>query len=149
MIKLFPDETPRTVENFSTHAENGYYNQVCFHRVIKGFMIQSGDPTGNGTGGESIWGGTFEDEIVTNKLKLDRPFTVAMANSGPGTNGSQFFITTQATPWLDGKHTVFGRVVNGIDVVSRIERVSVDQTDKPLQSVNIVSVETSVAAPNI
>lgn len=140
-LKLFPDECPRTVENFTTHAKNGYYDNVIFHRVIKGFMIQTGDPLGDGTGGESIWGGEFEDEISRN-LRHDRPFTLSMANAGPGTNGSQFFITTVPTPWLDNKHTVFGRVVKGMDVVAAIEKVKVHaQTDRPLDDVRILNIE--------
>ena len=103
---------PKTVENFTVHSKNGYYNGVIFHRVIKGFMIQTGDPFGDGTGGESIWGHDFEDEIHP-KLKHDVPFTLSMANAGPNTNGSQFFITTVPLPHLDGKHTVFGRVTKG------------------------------------
>lgn len=95
-IKLFPEECPKTVENFAVHVRNGYYNQLIFHRVVKGFMIQTGDPKGDGSGGESIWGGEFEDEIC-DTLKHDRPFTVSMANRGPNTNGSQFFITTVPT----------------------------------------------------
>ena len=105
-------QLPKTIENFVGHCSSGYYDNVLFHRVIAGFMIQTGDPLGDGTGGESIWGNEFEDEIVSN-LRHDRPFTVSMANAGPNTNGSQFFITTVPTPWLDGKHTVFGRVVKG------------------------------------
>jgi len=139
-IRLFPDETPRTVENFCGHARNGYYDNVIFHRVIKGFMIQTGDPLGDGTGGESIWGGEFEDEFVRD-LRHDRPFTVSMANAGPGTNGSQFFITTVPTPWLDNKHTVFGRVTRGMDVCAAIENVKVDELDKPLNEISIVSVD--------
>ena len=219
-VKLFPEECPRTVENFTTHARNGYYDGILFHRVIKGFMLQTGDPlgapfcflgwwppspngtgpwcvesclgcgafphhdgtvcgarkrAGDGTGGQSIWGGEFEDEFSRN-LRHDRPFTLSMANAGaalppfrqhqletmscrflavhglsghaehhdigvaswscnallrlcvpagPGTNGSQFFITTVPTPWLDNKHTVFGRVVKGTDVVVNIEKVKV------------------------
>ena len=122
VIKLFPDEVPKTIENFVTHARNNYYDGVIFHRVIKGFMVQTGDPLGDGTGGKSIWGGEFEDEFVRS-LRHDRPFTVSMANAGPNTNGSQFFITTIPTPWLDNKHTVFGRVVGGMDVVQAIEKV--------------------------
>ena len=99
-LKLFPDECPKTVENFATHAANGYYDGVIFHRVIKGFMIQTGDPLGDGTGGTSIWGHEFEDEFHR-ALKHDRPFTLSMANAGPGTNGSQFFITTAPCTWLD------------------------------------------------
>ncbi|KAH9297785.1 hypothetical protein KI387_029467, partial [Taxus chinensis] len=115
-LRLYPEECPKTVENFTTHCRNGYYDNLIFHRVIKGFMIQTGDPLGDGTGGQSIWGSEFEDEFHKS-LRHDRPFTLSMANAGPNTNGSQFFITTVATPWLDNKHTVFGRVVKGMDVV--------------------------------
>ncbi|KAI8567082.1 hypothetical protein RHMOL_Rhmol02G0093500 [Rhododendron molle] len=115
-MKLYPEECPKTVENFTTHCRNGYYDNLIFHRVIKGFMIQTGDPLGDGTGGQSIWGREFEDEFHKS-LRHDRPFTVSMANAGANSNGSQFFITTVATPWLDNKHTVFGRVIKGMDVV--------------------------------
>lgn len=140
-LKLFPTECPRTVENFTTHAKNGYYNNVIFHRVIKGFMIQTGDPMGTGTGGKSIWGQEFEDEINRN-LRHDRPFTLSMANAGPNTNGSQFFITCAATPWLDGKHTVFGRVTKGLDIVTAIENVPTSsKNDKPLTEVRMLSID--------
>lgn len=139
-IRLYPNETPKTVENFCTHSKNGYYDNVIFHRVIKGFMIQTGDPFGDGTGGESIWGGEFEDECVR-ELRHDRPFTVSMANAGPNTNGSQFFITTVPTPWLDNKHTVFGRVIRGMDVCTAIENVKVDEMDKPLNEISIMSID--------
>ncbi|MBW0486464.1 hypothetical protein O181_026179 [Austropuccinia psidii MF-1] len=129
--RLHPELVPKTVENFVGHARSGYYDGVIFHRVIKKFMIQTGDPLGDGTGGESIWGGNFEDEFVPN-LKHDRPYCLSMANAGPGTNGSQFFITTVPTPWLDNKHTIFGRCVSGFDVVHEIENVRCDKTDKPL-----------------
>lgn len=138
-VKVFPDECPKTIENFATHARNGYYDNLVFHRVIKGFMIQTGDPLGDGTGGESIWGGEFEDEFCT-KLRHDRPGTLSMANAGPHTNGSQFFITTVPTPWLDKKHTVFGRVTKGMDVVRAIESVKVDKHDMPLDPVKMVNV---------
>lgn len=105
-------------------------------------MVQTGDPRGDGTGGESIWGGEFEDEIHRD-LRHDRAFTVSMANAGPNTNGSQFFITTQPTPWLDNKHTVFGRVVNGMDTVRRIETVKVNKSDKPLEEIRIVNTDVS------
>jgi peptidylprolyl isomerase domain and WD repeat-containing protein 1 len=138
-LRLYPEECPKTVENFTTHCWNGYYDNLIFHRVIKGFMIQTGDPLGDGTGGQSIWGSEFEDEFHKS-LRHDRPFTLSMANAGPNTNGSQFFITTVATPWLDNKHTVFGRVVKGMDVVQQIEKVKTDKNDKPYQDVKILNV---------
>ncbi|KAL0585602.1 hypothetical protein ABG067_004744 [Albugo candida] len=139
-VKLFPKECPRTVENFCTHARNGYYDNVIFHRVIKNFMVQTGDPLGDGTGGESIWGGEFEDELNRN-LRHDRAFTVSMANSGPNTNGSQFFITTVPTPWLDNKHTVFGRVEHGKDTVSSIEQTRTDKYDRPCEEIKILNID--------
>ncbi|KAI9145218.1 peptidyl-prolyl cis-trans isomerase cyp15 [Paraphysoderma sedebokerense] len=141
-IKLFPEHAPKAVENFVTHSKNGYYNGHLFHRVIKGFMIQTGDPSGDGTGGESIWGNDFEDEF-TKALKHDRPYTVSMANAGPvqSTNGSQFFITTVPTPWLDNKHTIFGRAIGGFDVVHAIENERVDKNDKPFEDVKIINIE--------
>ncbi|CAI5704070.1 hypothetical protein KXD40_007555 [Peronospora effusa] len=139
-LKLFGKECPRTVENFCTHARNRYYDNLIFHRVIKNFMVQTGDPLGDGTGGESIWGGEFEDEFHRS-LRHDRPFTLSMANAGPGTNGSQFFITTVPTPWLDNKHTVFGRVEHGKDTVSSIENARVDKSDKPLTDIKIVNID--------
>lgn len=139
-VRLFGKDTPRTAENFCVHARNGYYNGHVFHRVIKGFMVQTGDPTGTGTGGESIWGGEFADEFRP-QLKHDRPYTVSMANAGPNTNGSQFFITLAPTPWLDNKHTVFGRVVRGMEVVQNIGSVKTNpKTDKPYEDVRIISV---------
>ncbi|KAK9734540.1 hypothetical protein RND81_04G146600 [Saponaria officinalis] len=138
-MKLYPEECPKTVENFTTHCQNGYYDNLIFHRVIKGFMIQTGDPLGDGTGGQSIWGREFEDEFHKS-LRHDRPFTVSMANAGPCTNGSQFFITTVATPWLDNKHTVFGRVIKGMDVVQAIDKVKADRNDRPFQDVKILNV---------
>ncbi|KAL6196131.1 hypothetical protein ACLB2K_031746 [Fragaria x ananassa] len=138
-MKLYPEECPKTVENFTTHCRNGYYDNLIFHRVIKGFMIQTGDPLGDGTGGQSIWGREFEDEFHKS-LRHDRPFTVSMANAGQNTNGSQFFITTVATPWLDNKHTVFGRVMKGMDVVQAIEKVKTNKDDKPHQDVKILNV---------
>ncbi|CAH9094098.1 unnamed protein product [Cuscuta epithymum] len=138
-MKLYPEECPKTVENFTTHCRNGYYDNLIFHRVIRNFMVQTGDPLGDGTGGQSIWGREFEDELHKS-LRHDRPFTISMANAGPNTNGSQFFITTVATPWLDNKHTVFGRVVKGMDVVQAIEKVKVDKNDKPYQDVKILNV---------
>ncbi|KYR01535.1 WD40 repeat-containing protein [Tieghemostelium lacteum] len=145
-LMLFPDECPKTVENFTTHAKNGYYDGVIFHRVIKGFVIQTGDPLGDGTGGTSIWGKEFEDEIHRS-LRHDRPFTLSMANAGPGTNGSQFFITTAPQPRLDNKHTVFGRVYKGMETVVDIEKVKTDSEDKPLQDIHIMSIKISNQVP--
>ncbi|KAI9368608.1 hypothetical protein BJX61DRAFT_523215 [Aspergillus egyptiacus] len=139
-LRLYPSAAPKAVENFTTHARNGYYNNTIFHRVIRKFMIQGGDPLGDGTGGESIWGGEFEDEFSS--LKHDKPYTLSMANAGPNTNGSQFFITTEKTPWLDGKHTVFGRAVQGLDVVHKIENVKTFK-EKPEVDVKIVSITVS------
>ena len=139
-IQLFPNDVPRTTENFVTHAKSGYYNGCVFHRVIKGFMIQTGDPTSTGSGGKSIWGGQFEDEIRKH-LRHDRPFTVSMANAGPNTNGSQFFITTVPCPWLDGKHTVFGRVSSGQDAVVRLENMEVSPADRPIDDVRILGIQ--------
>lgn len=138
-IRLFPQQTPKTVENFTTHARNGYYNSTIFHRVIRKFMIQGGDPLGDGTGGTSIWGTEFEDEFHPD-LKHDRPYTVSMANAGPGTNGSQFFITTvEKADWLDNKHTVFGRVEKGKDVVHLIENVRTVK-EKPEDDIKIINI---------
>ncbi|GAX12988.1 peptidylprolyl isomerase domain and WD repeat-containing protein 1 [Fistulifera solaris] len=139
-IELFSKQVPKTIENFVGHARSGYYDNVIFHRVIKGFMLQTGDPLGDGTGGESIWGGEFEDEFVPG-LRHDRPFTVSMANAGPNTNGSQFFITTVPCPWLDNKHTVFGRVVKGMDVCTAIENVKTDDLDKPFEEISIQNID--------
>ena len=168
-IKLFPKETKKTVENFTTHAKNGYYNGIIFHRVIKDFMIQGGDPTGTGMGGESIWGHSFEDEF-TPELHNYRG-AICMANAGPNTNGSQFFIVQAdtvpanmlmqmkqmpdsfpeecveaykelgGTPWLDFRHSVFGQVVEGMDVVDDIANVKTGANDKPVDEVSIVSIE--------
>jgi peptidyl-prolyl cis-trans isomerase-like 1 len=133
-IELFADQTPKTVENFVGLAEKGYYKGIVFHRVIKDFMLQAGDPTGTGRGGASFWGGKFEDEFVSD-LKHDTPGILSMANAGPNTNGSQFFITLVATPWLDGKHTVFGKVINGMDVVYAIGEVKTAAGDRPVDEV--------------
>lgn len=139
-LELFETDAPLTCKNFIGLAEKGYYNGVIFHRVIPGFMIQGGDPTGTGMGGESIYGKTFEDEIKKN-LTFDQSGILAMANAGPGTNGSQFFITTAKTPWLNGHHTIFGRVVKGYDVVQKIELTPTGANDKPLQPQKILSVQ--------
>ena len=169
-IKLFPEYAPKAVENFVTHAKNGYYNGIIFHRVIKDFMIQGGDPTGTGMGGESIWGRSFEDEF-TPELHNIRG-ALSMANAGPSTNGSQFFIVqansvpenmvsqmrdledrgfpkeaTDAytelggTPWLDFKHTVFGQVYEGMDVIDNIANVKVGLADKPEQDISITGID--------
>ncbi|HLG32840.1 MAG TPA: peptidylprolyl isomerase [Ignavibacteriaceae bacterium] len=134
-IELFEKQTPRTVGNFVGLANKGYYNGIIFHRVIENFMIQGGDPTGTGRDGESFYGKKFEDEIVAS-LKHDVPGILSMANAGPNTNGSQFFITLVPTPWLDGKHTVFGKVISGMDVVQAIGKVATSKPgDKPLKDV--------------
>ena len=135
-IELFPEDAPKTVENFAKLAQDGFYDGLVFHRVIPDFMIQGGCPQGTGTGGP---GYQFEDEI--NQHKAVRG-SLAMANAGPNTNGSQFFIiTTEATPWLDGKHTVFGQVTSGQDVAERISRVDRDGRDRPLTDVTLEKVE--------
>jgi cyclophilin family peptidyl-prolyl cis-trans isomerase len=137
-LELFPDDAPRTVDNFVKLANDGFYERVIFHRVIPDFMIQGGDPTGTGSGGP---GYTFEDEF--NDHKVERG-ALAMANAGPNTNGSQFFIvTTESAPWLDGKHTVFGKVTEGMDVVDEISEVPRDARDKPRDDVVMESVTVS------
>ena len=139
-LKLFARECPKTVENFCVHAKNNYYNGHIFHRIIKQFMCQTGDPTGIGTGGESIWGHEFEDEF-NHKLRHDRPYTLSMANAGPNTNGSQFFFTVVPTPWLDNKHTVFGRIVRGMDIALNISNAKTHpKTDKPYDDITIISI---------
>lgn len=169
-VKLFPEDAPMAVENFTTHAKNGYYNGIIFHRVINGFMIQGGDPTGTGMGGESIWGRSFEDEFTPELHNLCG--ALSMANAGPSTNGSQFFIVqadtvpesmlsqmkeledngfpaeiTEAyeklggTPWLDFKHTVFGQVFEGMDTVNSIAGVKVNPNDKPFEDVVINGID--------
>ncbi|KAL9066055.1 MAG: hypothetical protein Q9157_007271 [Trypethelium eluteriae] len=139
-LRLFPDAAPKAVENFVTHSRSGYYNDVIFHRVIRKFMIQTGDPMGDGTGGESIWGKEFEDEFST--LKHDKPYTLSMANAGPNTNGSQFFITTERTPWLDNKHTIFGRAIQGLDVVHQIENARTYK-EKPMEDIKIINISVA------
>lgn len=165
-IKLFPEQAPKTVENFLTHAENGYYDGIIFHRVIEDFMIQGGDPTGTGMGGASIYGETFEDEFSMELFNLKG--ALSMANAGPGTNGSQFFIVHASevpgsadqmkkggwpeeiaeayvekggTPHLDQKHTVFGQVIEGMDVVDKIAKVKKGRQDKPVEDISIESIE--------
>jgi peptidylprolyl isomerase len=136
-VKLSSDIAPKACENFLGLVKKGYYDKTVFHRVIKDFMIQGGDPTGTGRGGESIWGKPFADE-VSPEVKFDKPGILAMANAGPGTNGSQFFITTAATPWLNMKHTIFGEVVLGYDVVQKIENTAVGYGDKPVSDQKII-----------
>lgn len=136
-LKLMPEIAPKTCENFMKLAEKKYYDGIIFHRIIKEFMIQGGDPTGTGTGGESIWGKDFKDEFSTN-VNFDAPYLLAMANRGPDTNGSQFFITTVETPWLNQKHTIFGKVVKGEDVVKKLEGVETTMQDKPVTPQKIV-----------
>jgi cyclophilin family peptidyl-prolyl cis-trans isomerase len=137
-VELFDDDAPKTVQNFVKLARDGFYDGVIFHRVIPDFMIQGGDPTGTGTGGP---GYQFEDEI--NEHRVERG-ALAMANAGPNTNGSQFFIvTTESAPWLDGKHTVFGRVTSGMEVVDAISEVDRDARDKPRDDVVIERVDVA------
>jgi cyclophilin family peptidyl-prolyl cis-trans isomerase len=137
-LELFDGDAPETVANFRKLAGEGFYDGLEFHRVIKDFMVQGGCPQGTGTGGP---GYTFKDEINSHKIERG---TLAMANAGPDTNGSQFFIVTaDACPWLDGKHTVFGRVSDGLEVLDRIEAVPVDASDRPTRPVNIESIALS------
>jgi len=135
-LKLFPKAAPMAVENFTKLVQKGYYNGIIFHRVIKDFMIQGGDPTGTGMGGKSIWGKEFKNEYAPN-LVFDRPYLLAMANRGPNTNGSQFFITVKPTPWLNGGYTIFGKVVKGQKVVDTIDNVPTGAGDKPIKKVII------------
>lgn len=139
-IELFADKTPKTVENFVGLANKGFYDGIIFHRVIADFMLQGGDPTGTGRGGSSLWGGKFEDEFVS-ELRHDTPGILSMANAGPNTNGSQFFITLVPTPWLDGKHTIFGKVINGMNVVEDIGKVKTGPGDKPVEDVIMINVK--------
>lgn len=170
-IQLFPEQAPMTVENFVRLAQKGYYDKTIFHRVISDFMIQGGDPKGNGTGGTSIWNHLFEDEFSRELFNLRG--ALSMANSGPNTNGSQFFIVQNknmpkryikqmepagypkeiihaykqgGTPWLDGRHTVFGQVIDGMDVVDEIAKVKKDKMDKPLEDVviNTIDIDGSI-----
>lgn len=174
-VKMLPEAAPKAVENFVTHAKNGYYDGIIFHRVIRDFMIQGGDPTGTGMGGESIWGKEFADEF-SDKARNFRG-ALSMANAGPGTNGSQFFIVQAGpetmdermfpmlkrqgksfsedavsaymekggTPWLDGAHTVFGQVIEGMDIVDKIAAVKVDRNSKPYDEVSITGMDVEVA----
>ena len=137
VIELFADKTPKTVNNFVFLSREGYYDGVIFHRVIDNFMVQGGDPTGTGTGGP---GYKFGDEFDTS-LKHDKRGVLSMANAGPGTNGSQFFITHVATPWLDGKHSVFGQVVEGFDVLMSIPARDPNNRNAPAVKITRVSIE--------
>jgi len=141
-IELRPDLAPKAVENFITHSKNGYYDGLIFHRVIKSFMLQGGDPTGTGRGGKSIWGAPFQDEFSPKAL-FDKPGILAMANSGPNTNGSQFFITTVPTYWLNGRHTIFGYVIKGMNTVKKLDAVATSgkyNGNKPLHDQVIKSI---------
>ena len=136
-IELMPEIAPKACENFTRLVKKGYYDGVIFHRVIKKFMIQGGDPTGTGRGGNSIWGKPFEDEFSFD-VTFDKPGLLAMANSGPNTNGSQFFITTAETPWLNMRHTIFGKVISGYNVVQKIENTPTGQAGRPLTEQKII-----------
>eukprot|EP01025_Chloroclados_australasicus_P057415 TRINITY_DN7152_c0_g2_i2.p2 TRINITY_DN7152_c0_g2~~TRINITY_DN7152_c0_g2_i2.p2 ORF type:complete len:195 (-),score=13.52 TRINITY_DN7152_c0_g2_i2:387-971(-) len=136
-VELYSKHSPNTCRNFMELSRRGYYDGTVFHRIIKDFMIQGGDPSGTGRGGESIYGGKFKDEI-TRELKFTGAGIVAMANSGPDTNGSQFFVTLAPTPWLDGKHTIFGRISWGMKVVQRLGLVQTDRYDRPINEVKII-----------
>jgi peptidylprolyl isomerase len=136
-ICLKPDVAPKACENMIKLIQKGYYNGVIFHRVIEGFMVQTGDPTGTGRGGQSAFGKEFADEYDPSAV-FNKPGILAMANRGPNTNGSQFFITTAQTPWLNHRHTIFGEVVKGYDVVVSIEKAKTDHSDKPVEEIRIL-----------
>ncbi|KAH8309044.1 hypothetical protein KR059_005374, partial [Drosophila kikkawai] len=135
-LELFCDQTPRACDNFIKHCANGYYNNVMFHRSIRNFIVQGGDPTGSGSGGESIWGKKFEDEFKPNLTHTGRG-VLSMANSGPNTNGSQFFITYRSCKHLDGKHTIFGKLVGGLETLQKMENIEVDNKDRPIEDIII------------
>ncbi|KAM7454428.1 hypothetical protein BLSTO_04817 [Blastocystis sp. subtype 1] len=138
VLELYYKHAPQTCENFVGLINKGFYDGICFHRIISvNFMIQGGDPTGTGRYSESIWGHPFEDEI-TRELRFTGAGILAMANSGPNTNGCQFFITLAPTPWLDGKHTIFGRVSEGMGIVKHIGLLPTDAHDRPLQDIKIL-----------
>ena len=137
VVELYFQHAPATCKNFRELARTGYYDRTIFHRVIRGFMVQGGDPTGTGRGGESIYGRKFEDEIARD-LSHSGAGILSMANAGPNTNGSQFFITLAPTPHLDGKHTIFGRVCDGMGVVKRMGNVHTDRNDRPLTALKIL-----------
>jgi peptidylprolyl isomerase len=139
VLELYEDVAPLAVENFTTHVKNGYYNGLTFHRIIKNFIVQGGDPTGTGAGGESIWKKPFKDEFKSGVV-FNQSGILAMANAGPRTNGSQFFITTAPTPWLNGYHTIFGRVIKGSDTLAKLNNVQTNgqqNGDKPLREQKI------------
>lgn len=143
LIKLFPEQTPKTCANFIGLTKKGYYDGIVFHRVIRDFMIQGGDPTGTGRGGESIYGRPFEDEFHPELKNIHG--ALSMANSGRNSNGSQFFIVhAKSTPWLDRHHTVFGQVVNGMEIVDTIANEPVDRNDRPLAEAKMIKVEVKV-----
>lgn len=137
VFALKPEVAPKACENFEGLVKKGYYDGISFHRIIKNFMIQGGDPTGTGRGGESIYGKAFEDEFKPNVV-FNKPGILAMANAGRNTNGSQFFITTVPTPHLNGRHTIFGEVIQGMDVVHKLENVATDGRDMPMQPQKIL-----------
>ncbi len=144
-IKFFPEVAPKAVENFKGLAKKGYYNGIIFHRVIDKFMIQGGDPTGTGRDGKSLWEKPFADEFSP-KHRFDRKGLLAMANAGPSTNGSQFFITLVPTPHLNDRHTIFGEVVEGLDIVEKIGKVKTGAADKPVEPVTMTKVTIASAA---
>ncbi|KAG8809506.1 heme binding [Serendipita sp. 399] len=139
-LELYWEHAPKTCQNFKELAKRGYYRGTIFHRIIPDFMVQGGDPTGTGRGGTSIYGPKFEDEIHED-LRFVGAGILAMANSGPNTNGSQFFLTLAPTPYLDGKHTIFGRVSNGMTVLKRLGAVATDSQDRPKEDVKIHNAE--------
>jgi peptidyl-prolyl cis-trans isomerase-like 1 len=139
-VELYDQHAPKTCKNFIQLTQNGYYNNTIVHRIIANFMIQAGDPTGTGYGGESIYGETFEDEIHP-ELRHTGAGILSMANSGPNTNGSQFFITLAPTPWLDKKHSIFGRVNSGMAIIERMGRVKTGEDDRPLEDIKILKAE--------
>lgn len=136
-VELYSDKAPKTCDNFIKLARSGYYDNTIFHRIIRDFMIQGGDPTGSGRGGQSIYGEKFEDEI-THELRHTGAGILSMANSGPNSNGSQFFITLAPCPHLDSKHTIFGRVCCSLEVVNRLGNVQTDRNDRPVTEVRIL-----------
>ncbi len=136
-VQLMPKVAPKACENMIKLVEKHYYDGITFHRVIKDFMLQCGDPTGTGFGGQSCWGKEFKDEF-SSAVQFTEPGLLAMANRGPNTNGSQFFITTKETPWLNNKHTIFGKVISGYDVVQKIESVPKTMQDRPVDAQKIV-----------